>query len=106
MDSYGFDTELEISLKEPEVLKTYIEDIPEQAKKYSDCISAIEKDLADNTWEGADGAALKTKFDGYLATLKARQAELEKLCTLANGLKGAVEKAEANLKKNIVGGEE
>lgn len=102
-ENYGFDTGLEISV-EPSSLIPLFDDIPKQATKYSDCLTAIKNDIDTNVWEGTDGAALKTQFEGYLEKLKLGEAELIKLSDLAKSLKEAIEKTESGLTTNINSG--
>ncbi len=102
-ENYGFDTGLEISV-EPSSLVPLFDDIPKQATKYSDCLTAIKNDIDTNVWEGTDGAALKTQFEGYLEKLKLGEAELIKLSDLAKSLKEAIEKTESGLTTNINSG--
>ena len=102
-ENYGFDTGLEISV-EPSSLIPLFDDIPKQATTYSDCLTAIKTDIDTNVWEGTDGAALKTQFEGYLEKLKLGEAELIKLSDLAKSLKEAIEKTESGLTTNINSG--
>lgn len=101
--AHVYDTSLEVTLKSKDELLACIEDIPAQSELYAGYIDAIDTAIKENVWEGSDGAALKTKFEGYLGELKARQTELNKLSTLAKSLKEAIENAETDLTKNIGG---
>lgn len=97
----GIDTELVVTLKEKETLIACINDIPKQAKAYADAIEKIRKSIETNVWSGADGEALRAKYDDYLNQLVLRQKELDKLSELAAGLKSAIENAETTLASNI-----
>lgn len=97
----GIDSGLEVSLKEKELLMAAINDIPTQAKAYADAMDSIKKSIETNVWSGADGEALKEKFNGYLDQLILRQKELDKLSELAVSLKTAIEGAESTLASNI-----
>ena len=75
---------------DPDNLSIELAKIPEASNKYSSYLSEIEKAIANNVWKSAEYAKIKDTFDGYLKSMKAAEAELNKLKELAGKLEQAV----------------
>ncbi len=101
--SHNVDSNFNFGLEADAELYEKLADIPKQAESYSKAIEDLEKYFnTTELWKGKDAEELRVAVvEGPLKKLKACEAEMIKLSSLATNLKTAVDNAQITLSGNI-----